>query len=260
MSDYLTDIIEYKRNELSSQPSTVGQAQVKKLNSFVETVRRQKTLSVIAEFKRASPSKGIFKNDADPLKVAQVYKNGGADGLSILTERRYFKGDISDLRQVSETLDIPILCKDFILEESQIYQAYQAGASMILLIIRVLSPNRIRELYNYARSIGLDILVEVHDQSDLEVAWTLNPELIGINNRDLNRFQTDLATTENLIRLIRNPDILVISESGIRNVQDCERIAAAGVDAVLIGEALMVHEAPDEMIRSIKRIERRKRK
>lgn len=260
MSDYLTDIIEYKRNELSSQPSTVGQAQVKKLNSFVETVKRQKTLSVIAEFKRASPSKGIFKNDADPLKVAQVYKNGGADGLSILTERRYFNGDISDLRQVSETLDIPILCKDFILEESQIYQAYQAGASMILLIIRVLSPNRIRELYNYARSIGLDILVEVHDQSDLEVAWTLNPELIGINNRDLNRFQTDLATTENLIRLIRNPDILVISESGIRNVQDCERIAAAGVDAVLIGEALMVHEAPDEMIRSIKRIERRKRK
>lgn len=260
MSDYLTDIIEYKRNELSSQPSTVGQAQVKKLNSFVETVRKQKTLSVIAEFKRASPSKGIFKNDADPLKVAQVYKNGGADGLSILTERRYFNGDISDLRQVSETLDIPILCKDFILEESQIYQAYQAGASMILLIIRVLSPIRIRELYNYARSIGLDILVEVHDQSDLEVAWTLNPELIGINNRDLNRFQTDLATTENLIRLIRNPDILVISESGIRNVQDCERIAAAGVDAVLIGEALMVHEAPDEMIRSIKRIERRKRK
>lgn len=260
MSNYLTKIVESKKRSLADRQLEDSELIVKRVQpacSFTERVRNKRTLGILAEFKRSSPSLGAINHAIEPEEMASKYVDGGADGISVLTDERYFNGHIRDLRLVANKVKIPVLCKDFIIETRQINEAYQAGAGIILLIVCILDPNELIRLYQHARKLGLEVLVEIHDERDLETAMMLNPTLIGINNRNLHEFTTDLSTTESLMRLITDPSIIVVSESGIKNRQDCERVAAAGVDAVLIGEACMKHPRPEEFLSEIAQIERR---
>ncbi|WP_455676068.1 indole-3-glycerol phosphate synthase TrpC [Pradoshia sp.] len=260
MSNYLTKIIESKKEYLKSQQFECGdmvELRRKRGPSFTERVRNKSTLGILAEFKRSSPSLGAINHSAVPTIMAGKYVRGGADGISILTDELYFNGHIRDLETVALEVDVPVLCKDFIIEASQINRAYQAGAGIILLIVRILNQEKLLSLYHHARQLGLEVLLEIHDEKDLEAAMALKPDLIGINNRNLHQFSTDLSTTESLMRLITDPDIIVVSESGIKSKEDCERVAAAGVDAVLIGEACMKHPQPEQFLAEINKIERR---
>ena len=260
MSNYLTKIIESKQAYLKShQPEIRKEPEParKKRVTFAERVRNKSTLGILAEFKRSSPSLGVINHSVAPTVMAEKYINGGADGISILTDEVYFNGHIRDLEAVAKEVEVPVLCKDFIIEPSQINLAYQAGAGMILLIVRILEEDKLHALYQHAIQLGLEVLLEIHDEKDLDAAMALKPELIGINNRNLHEFSTDLSTTESLMRLITDPDIIIVSESGIKSVEDCERIAAAGADAVLVGEACMKHPNPEQLLAQINRIERR---
>jgi indole-3-glycerol phosphate synthase len=200
--------------------------------------------AVIAEVKKASPSKGVIRADFDPEAIARGYAAGGASCLSVLTDRQFFQGGFEVLVQVRQVVDLPLLCKDFILSPYQLYQARAAGADAALLIAAILSDQDMAYLLKVARSLGLTALVEVHDSDELERVLALEGvQLIGINNRDLTTFHTDLATTEQLLarhgQRIRERGCLVVSESGLFSRDDLDRVVGAGADAVLVGEALM---------------------
>ncbi|MFM8526272.1 MAG: indole-3-glycerol phosphate synthase TrpC [Cyanobacteriota bacterium] len=203
--------------------------------------------AVIAEVKKASPSKGVIREDFDPVAIAQGYQAGGASCLSVLTDKEFFQGGFEVLVAVREAVEVPLLCKDFILSAYQLYQARAAGADAALLIAAILSDQDLGYLLKAARSLGLSVLVEVHDAEELERVLTLDGvELIGINNRDLSTFHTDLATTETLTsrygEQIRAKGCLLVSESGLFNRDDLDRVQNAGADAVLVGESLMRQE------------------
>ena len=260
MSTYLTTIVEHKRRELEELEDFTLQDFANDKNtriSFTDRIRYQGNLGVIAEFKRSSPSKGVIHANADPIEVVNQYADGGADGISVLTDHEFFNGSYEDLKSVSRNVELPVLCKDFILEKSQINRALVSGASIVLLIVRILAPKKLKALYEYALQLHMDVLLEVHDKDDLEIAMALQPKLIGINNRNLQSFKTDLSVTENLVKLIEDPSIVIVSESGIKSIEDCLRVAHAGVDAILIGEAVMKHGNPSQFINKIKQIERR---
>lgn len=193
---------------------------------------------LIAEIKRASPSKGIIDATVDVVAQAKRYEALGASAISVLCEPYYFKGDFSDLEAIRAAVQLPILCKDFITTTAHLLKAKSAGANIVLLIVAALTPTELATLYRFARALELDVLIEVHDEGELAVALKLNPRLIGINNRNLETFAVDLATTARLRALIP-PTITVISESGMLNVPDIATIKATGVDGVLIGEGMM---------------------
>lgn len=196
-------------------------------------------LSLIAEVKRASPSKGVLCANLDPVAVAQTYARRGAAAISVLTDGPYFQGSLADLMMVKSRLpEMPVLRKDFILEPYQVYEARAAGADAILLIVAILADDRLRELYSMSRELGMSCLVEVHSQAELERALAGKARLIGINNRDLDTMQVDINTTGRLRSLIPD-DRIVVSESGIKERADIERMREWGVDAVLVGEALV---------------------
>ena len=200
--------------------------------------------AVIAEVKKASPSKGVIRDDFDPEAIARGYAAGGASCLSVLTDRQFFQGGFEVLVQVRQVVDLPLLCKDFILSPYQLYQARAAGADAALLIAAILTDVDMAYLLKVARSLGLAVLVEVHDAAELERVLALDGvQLIGINNRDLATFHTDLATTEQLMarygEAIRAKGALLVSESGLFNRDDLDRVQNAGADAVLVGESLM---------------------
>ena len=200
--------------------------------------------AVIAEVKKASPSKGVIREDFDPEAIARGYAAGGASCLSVLTDRQFFQGGFEVLVQVRQVVDLPLLCKDFILSPYQLYQARAAGADAALLIAAILTDVDMAYLLKVARSLGLAVLVEVHDAAELERVLALDGvQLIGINNRDLATFHTDLATTEQLMarygEAIRAKGALLVSESGLFNRDDLDRVQNAGADAVLVGESLM---------------------
>ena len=208
--------------------------------------------AVIAEIKKASPSKGVIREDFDPLAIAKGYAAGGASCLSVLTDKQFFQGGFEVLVQVRQAVELPLLCKDFILSPYQLYQARAAGADAALLIAAILSDQDFVYLLKVARSLGLAVLIEVHDGAELERVLALpvwqEPQaaahtLIGINNRDLSTFHTDLATTEQLMatygQQIRATGALLVSESGLFSREDLDRVQHAGADAVLVGEALM---------------------
>ncbi len=202
-------------------------------------------LSIIAEVKHASPSAGVIDPDFDPLRQAKMYINGGASCMSVLTDEKYFQGSLADLTKISPVSPIPLLRKDFIRHEVQIYQAIIAGADAILLIVAALDDTTLKRLYQVARDFQLDVLVEVHDLPEMERALDLGADLIGINNRNLKTFKTDLATTELLADEVGD-DVLLVSESGIRSAADCLRVLEAGANAVLVGETLMRANNPAE--------------
>lgn len=242
MENILTKIIEQKKIEVARLKETgVPQTDIafSSRPSLVEHFKTSTSIAVIAEIKRASPSKGHIKMDVDPINQALSYEKEGAAAISVLTDETFFKGTIDDLRKVSHIVKIPRLCKDFIIDEIQIDRAYYAGATIILLIVAALSKERLHELYQYAKSKGLDVLTEVHDETELKQALELNAELIGINNRNLKTFEVDLAVTERLAKLL-DPNLhIIISESGIKTKADVKRVKEAGARGILVGETLM---------------------
>ena len=199
--------------------------------------------AVIAEIKKASPSRGVIREDFDPVALAQAYAAAGASCISVLTDQKFFQGSFAVLSAVREAVSLPLLCKDFILSPYQLFQARAAGADAALLIAAILSDQDVLYLHKVARQLGLDCLVEVHDAGEMDRALALGVDLIGINNRDLTTFTTDLAVTQRLAATYRQAlhqgDALLVSESGLREHKDLERVAAAGAQAVLVGEALM---------------------
>ena len=209
---------------------------------FAAALRRN-GIAIIAEIKRASPSKGPIAPDIIATDVAREYIAGGAAAISVLTDETFFRGTIEDLEAVAAfgraaTPSTPVLRKDFVIDAYQIAEARAAGAAAVLLIVAALERPLLAELHDAAREYGLDVLVEVHDETELEIAIGIGSTLIGVNNRDLRSFNVDLATTERLAALVP-PDVMLIGESGIRTRADVERLGRAGAHAVLVGEALM---------------------
>jgi indole-3-glycerol phosphate synthase len=241
MATILDSIIERKRTEVEE----LKKSGVKKPEegyeprSLIKTLREANNVAIISEFKRASPSKGDINLSLDPVQQAKLYARSGASAISVLTDEKGFKGSFSDLKKVREAVGLPVLCKDFIVDEIQIDMAHSTGADVILLIASALQQEKLSALYGYASKRGLECLVEIHDELDLEKALKINAALIGINNRDLKSFKVNIENTEKLGPLVRKSGALLISESGMKTRADIERAAAAGANGVLIGETFM---------------------
>ncbi|GAB4468023.1 MAG: indole-3-glycerol phosphate synthase TrpC [Armatimonadaceae bacterium] len=196
-------------------------------------------ISLIAEIKKASPSKGVIRPDFDPVAIAKAYHTGGASCLSVLTDETYFQGSLAYLSAIREAVPLPLLRKDFLVDEAQVYEARVAGADAILLIVSAIpDAARLRELRELAESLGLDVLVEIHDDTELEIAMEAGANLIGVNNRDLKTFEVRLETAEQLIPQFP-AGAVAVAESGIFTTADVQRMANAGANAVLVGESLM---------------------
>jgi indole-3-glycerol phosphate synthase len=203
------------------------------------TERRKRPLGLIAEVKKASPSKGLIRPDFEPVTLARAYEASGADCISVLTDSDYFQGSNEYLSAVREAVGVPLLRKDFTIDYRQVYEARVIGADAVLLIAAILRPTLLSELYDVAVSIGLDVLVEVHNQEEMESVLGLGKaKLVGINNRDLHTFATDLKTTERLIGLAP-ADVTVISESAISTPDDIAYLQSVGAKGVLVGEHFM---------------------
>ncbi|MFJ7665844.1 indole-3-glycerol phosphate synthase TrpC [Lysinibacillus sp. NPDC097195] len=239
----LTKIIEQKKievAELLAQSNPLTTSNDSKRDSLLTTLKMADTLQVIAEMKRASPSKGLIAEGANPVKQAKIYANAGAAAISVLTDKTFFQGSYEDLAAVANAVQTPLLCKDFMIDRVQICYAKAAGASIILLIVAALDDATLQDLYQYATSLHLEVLVEVHDVEELERALTVGAKLIGVNNRDLRTFEVDLARTKDIAAVFPfGEQRVLISESGIWNNEDANKVAAMGASAVLVGESLM---------------------
>ena len=199
-------------------------------------------VALIAEVKKASPSAGIIRPGFDPLEIAMAYEEAGATAISVLTDRRFFQGETSFVDSIRQSVTLPLLRKDFILDEIQVVETRALGADAFLLIVAALEPPRLRYLMKAGQEMGMDVLVEVHDEEELATALDAGADLVGINNRDLRTFEVDLEVTERLAANVPD-DIVLVGESGIKTRADVERLKAAGVRAVLVGETLM--RSPD---------------
>lgn len=223
----------------------------KPILDFEKALKNCKNITIIAEIKFASPSKGRIKTYVDPVEIAKQYEMAGASAISVLTEEDYFCGSDEDLIKVRKYSSLPILRKDFIVNVKQIYQSRLIGADAILLISSILSDKDLSEFQSIAKTLGLHCLVEVHDENDVKKALDSGARIIGINNRDLNTFKVDLKTTEKLVRLIPR-DKVIVSESGISTRKDAEYLMGLGVDAILVGEALMKAESIKDKLEELK--------
>jgi indole-3-glycerol phosphate synthase len=213
-------------------------------------LRSESGTAIIAEVKKGSPSKGLIRPDFDPVDIARRYQAGGAACLSVLTDREFFMGDLAYLREISAAVTLPLLRKDFIIDSYQLVEARVSGADAALLIAAALDQKRLEQLAEKAAELGLDVLLEVHDAEELKRALQLPVRLIGINNRNLKTFHTDLAITERLLPLIP-ADRLVVSESGLGSRADILRLQQAGARAFLIGESLMREERFEDKLREL---------
>ncbi len=205
---------------------------------------------ILAEIKRASPSKGVLREDLDPVDWAGRYVRAGAIGLSVLTDERFFKGSLADLSRIREHVDLPLLRKDFLIDPYQIIEARASGADAVLLIMRILEDGRFADLLKQVRDAGMEALVEVYDEPDLDRALAQGARLVGINNRDLSRFKVDLSVTRRLMPRIPS-DVVVVSASGIRDQEQVRSLESEGVKAFLVGEALMTATDPEEKLREL---------
>ncbi len=205
-------------------------------------------LQIIAEVKRASPSKGLIAPKWDPVTQAQRYQEGGAAAVSCLTDEPFFRGHLEYLAAIRQAISLPILRKDFILDECQLEEARAFGADAVLLIVAALKPEKLAQLLAATHNLGLEALVEVHDERELEIALACGAEIIGINNRNLRTFEVSLETTLRLVKRIPQ-EIPVVAESGIKDKEDLEKLAQAGVKAALIGESLMRAKDPAALLR-----------
>lgn len=246
----LGEIVKHKRVEVSSRTGARRRTELRRHMADLEPTRKfdaalrrggDPVPRLIAEIKKASPSKGLIRADFDPVRLARSYRTAGAHALSVLTDQAFFQGDPVFLRAVREAVDLPILQKDFTIDEVQIYEARALGADAVLLIVAVLEDSQINEYLHLANELGLAALVEVHHERELERVAEM-AGLIGINNRDLATFDVDLGTTQRVMRKMPAGKV-VVSESGIASSDDVRRLADLGVDALLIGEIFM--RAPD---------------
>ncbi|NDH86464.1 indole-3-glycerol phosphate synthase TrpC [bacterium] len=211
-------------------------------------------VTVIAECKAASPTAGKISEKYDPVAQALLYEKGGAGAISVLTDREFFQGSLDDLLAVRSEVKIPVLRKDFILTEAQVYESVASGADAFLLIVAALTDDELKRLYELGRTLQSDVLVEVHDLREMDRALAIDAEIIGINNRNLHTFVVDLKTTEELAPEIP-ADCLGISESGIRTREDVQLITAQGIHCMLVGEALMRDADPATAIEDLRRQE-----
>ncbi len=248
----LEEILSHKRQEIAERERHTPLDDVRRRAASASPPRTplfDRPLSLIAEVKRRSPSQGDFVETLDPVAQAQAYDRGGASAISVLTDQRYFRGSLDDLRAVRAAVNLPVLCKDFFLSPYQVYEGRAAGADLVLLIMAALQDDQLRPLLALVEELGMTALLEVHNQHDLARAIAADATIIGINNRDLNDFSVDLLTTEYLAPLVPD-DMVVVSESGIATREDVLRVAAAGASVILVGEALMRAEDPEAAIQA----------
>jgi len=246
----LDDIVADKIPEIEARKRELPLEELKKAASeqppaldFASTLKGE-GVKIIAEVKKASPSKGVIRVDFNPLDIALTYAENGASAISVLTDNKYFQGSLDYLREIKKALEdknVPLLRKEFILDEYQVYESRANGADALLLIVAILDTEKLETLLELGHILGMGCLVEVHNESELETALSSGAGIIGINNRDLKTFEVDLDTTGRLRPLIPG-DKVVVSESGIKGRGDMEKLAGWGVDAVLIGESLMASD------------------
>ncbi|MBC1934733.1 indole-3-glycerol phosphate synthase TrpC [Listeria grandensis] len=248
---FLEEILAKKEQEVAEMPlETVNLPRQKPyFQAFLKA--NQGEVQLIAEVKRASPSKGAINLGVDPVAQAKSYEAAGAGAISVLTDQQFFKGDIEDLRAVASAVSIPVLCKDFIISEKQLIRAKNAGASIVLLIVAALSEMALMTLYKQAMALDLEVLMEVHNEAELKIAEQLGAKLIGVNNRDLHSFVVDIAVSERMADSFSLTDTFYISESGIREPRDVARVAKS-YSVVLVGEALMRAENVEQTASDLK--------
>ncbi len=205
-------------------------------------------LSIVAEVKRRSPSRGVLATGLDAVAQAQIYERAGANAISVLTEPLHFDGSLDDLGEVRDAVSIPVLRKDFLLEAAQVWEARAFGADAVLLIVAVLGREGLELMMDAAADAGVDALVEVHDEHEAEIAIEAGATLFGVNNRDLTTFKTDLAVAERIADVVMRSGVTTVAESGIHDRHDAVRMSAAGYDAILVGEALVVASDPAETL------------
>lgn len=253
----LDTIIAQKQEELEIEqlqvPLAVLESKLANLpptKDFQRAIAQPDNINLIAEVKKKSPSKGIIREDFDPVQIAETYAENGAAAISVLTDVQFFDGSLKYLSTIRQRVDVPLLRKDFTIDPYHIYQARVAGADAILLIVAVLKPEQLRNFIDIATSLSLASLVEVHTEAELEVALDVDAEIIGVNNRDLRTFHTDLATTFRLRASIPTEKV-VVSESGIYTRADVESLHEVGVNAILVGESLMRSPDIGEQVRKL---------
>jgi indole-3-glycerol phosphate synthase len=256
MANILDTIVEQKQREVAALPPrtlAVGDLRDALLErdearDFAAALRRPGPgrIALIAEVKKASPSAGVIRPDFDPVRIAREYEAAGANCLSVLTDERFFQGSLDYLRAVRAAVKLPLLRKDFIIDERQILEAIEWGADAVLLIVAILDDARLRHFHELATNAGLAALVEVHDEAELDRALEIGARIVGVNNRNLKTFKVGLATTETLAARLHaqrpGDDILLVAESGIHTRTDVERLARCGARAILVGESLMRHD------------------
>ncbi len=240
----LQDILEYKKRELAEFKKQYSYSDFEKK---IKTVRpkqvfrqalKKSSLTLIAEVKKASPSEGLICKEFEPVSIAKIYEEIGAHAISVLTDQKFFQGHIDCLKKIRDALSLPLLRKDFILDEIQLLEAKAAGADACLLIVKALTPQRLSDLICCSESLGLDALVEIHDREELQIAMDSGAVLLGVNNRNLQTFKTDLNISIDLMAQIPKT-CLRVSESGLENREQVDQMRKAGADAVLIGTAFM---------------------
>ncbi|OKL36626.1 indole-3-glycerol phosphate synthase TrpC [Domibacillus mangrovi] len=253
MTTILDKIIDKKREEVAFLKKSALTYKTDRIpTSFYDRIIASKTIALIAEVKRASPSKGDINLGVDPVEQATIYAQNGADAVSVLTDTPFFKGTMDDLKAVKANVEIPLLNKDFIIDEIQIDRAKASGGDIILLIAAALNDEEMHRLYRHSKEHGLDVLVEVHNEAEMERALALEANIIGINNRDLHSFKTDLAVTERLLSQYGKEKAIFVSESGIKTKEDAIRLKEAGARALLVGETLMLAGDVAATVRSLK--------
>jgi len=252
----LDTIVEQKKIEVAKMPERLIAAgdlrdamlEHGERRDFLAALRKPRVgdVALIAEVKKASPSKGVICENFDPVRIAKEYEAAGASCLSVLTDEKFFQGSLDYLRQIREAVKLPLLRKDFIIDERQILEAIEWGADAILLIVAILDDARLKRFHDLAIEAGLAVLVEVHDERELDRALAIGATLIGVNNRDLKSFKVDLATTERLAARLFLPQVssarppkMLVAESGIHNRADVERLAKSRAGAILVGESLV---------------------
>lgn len=240
------EAIEGKKSELRRQALLRND-----FRGFRSNLFKPGLVTVIAECKAASPTAGTIVGKYDPVAQAKLYERGGAGAISVLTDQDYFKGCLEDMRKVRSEVALPVLRKDFILTEAQVYESVASGADAFLLIVAALTDEELKGLYELGRTLQSDVLVEVHDLAEMDRALEIDAEIIGINNRNLHTFEVDLKTTAELAQEIPS-DCLGISESGIRTREDVEFVKEQGIHCLLIGESLMREGDPEKALKQLR--------
>lgn len=250
MATILDEIIENKLREVERSETELPLEKIKQQLSqappardFYEALNPGGNLRIIAEIKRASPSKGIISNDFDPVRIAKGYASAGASALSVLTDEKYFKGSLDYLKQIRDAVETPLLRKDFIMKPYQVYESRLYGADALLLIVSALDQDTLTELLLLTEGLGMNALVEVHDEHEMDRAVLARAKIIGINNRDLKTFTVDLSVSERLSKKAPEGSVIV-AESGIRSDEDIRLLRSQGVHVFLIGETFMKSEDP----------------